>query len=72
MARQQHGGTGPLVVISQKLPHSGLRIHIQSQGGLIKKQHIRLVQQGSEQLSFHALAQRQLSNRTGELLTQLQ
>ena len=47
MACEQHRCTSAAVVISQKLPHPCLGIHIQPQGGFIEEQHLGLMQQGS-------------------------
>ena len=61
MAGEQRDNAMFLVVNAQKLADAFLTDHIQANGRFIEKKHARLMNKRSDQLHFHALAQRKFT-----------
>lgn len=68
MAGEEDRGPVAPVVLPDELPHRHLGVHVQAQGGLVQKEHLRAVEKGRQKLGLHPFPQGELAHGLVELI----
>ncbi len=72
MGGEQHRGSTLSIGFGQELPHRILADHVEPDGRLVEHHQRRVVEQRGRQLTPHALAKRELTNRGRQEGTELE
>ena len=72
MRGQEHGRALGAVDLLQEFADALLGNHVQADGGLVKEEQRRIVQERGGQVAAHALAKRKLAHRGVQILADVQ